>query len=292
MPHSTSIEPQGAAAPQLPSDAAQDAAQDSALAHFNNLTEIAILKIFIDYKVFELIPEKGDIEISDLAKKVGGEKSLLERLSRFLVVTGVLTSPAPGRVAHTLISLGYRGYGAPSMTLVHIFNFLQLSATYWPEYFEKNGLREPERSNVIPFGLAAGYPDRNLYSILETMPKKAFLFNLTMANIVRLVNLKGIYDFTWVKDFISTDQERPLIVDVGGGKGQGLKTIFKDFPYIPASRCVLVDRPDVIEENSREIDKELRSVKQVEGDMFQEQPVKGKFTSEFSSNQARLTRDK
>jgi hypothetical protein len=274
MPHSTATEAESAAAA---AQLATDAAQDSALRHFNSMVEIAILKIFFDYKVFEFIPENGGIEISELAKKVGGQHSLLERFSRFLVVNGVLSSPTPGRVAHTLVSKGYRGYGAPSMTLVHVFNFFQLSATYWPEYFEKNGLREPERSDTIPFGLAAGYPDRNLYGILATMPKKEVLFNLTMSKIVRLVSLKGVYDFEWVKSYLNENgnPERPLIVDVGGGTGQGLKAIFRDFPYIPASRCALVDRPDVLEEKARDDDKELRSVKPVEGDMFKEQPVKG-----------------
>ena len=277
MPHSTIVVAESAA---VDAQLATDAAQDSALAHFNSMVEIAILKIFLDYKIFDLIPENGDIEVSVLAQKVGGQHSLLERLSRFLVVNEVLTSPAPGRVAHTLVSKGYRGYGAPSMTLVHFFNFFQLSTTYWPEFFETNGLREPERSNKIPFGLAAGYPDRNLYGILATMPKKEVLFNLTMSKIVRLVSLKGIYDFGWVNPALDPNHspDRTLIVDVGGGKGQGLKAIFKDFPYIPASRCALVDRPDVLEENARDDEEELRAVKPVEGDMFKEQPVKGTFT--------------
>jgi hypothetical protein len=247
----------------------------SAVHHCTSTTEFAILKIFIDYKVFDAIPDEGDIRISELAEKIGGQQSLMERFSNFLVMTGVLSSPAPGRVAHTTVSRGYRGDDAPALTVVHLFNYLLRTVAYWPEYFEKNGLREPKTADVNPLGLATGYPDRNLYAILETEPKKAELFNLMLSRIATLVSLKGIYDFAWVKSFISNDQERPLIVDVGGGKGQGLKAIFGDNPSIPPSRCVIVDRPDVIEENKRDLEGELRSVQLVEGNMFEEQPVKG-----------------
>lgn len=263
-------------------------AQELAIRHLAGVAEIGILKIFIDYGVFDLIPDKGDIGISELAEKIDGQQSLLERFSNFLVVTGVLSSPAPGRIAHTTISRGYKSNEAPALTIVHTFNFLLPSVACWPDYLGKHGLREPKESNIIPLGLAMGCPDQNLYGAIETDPRKAELFNLTLNRIANLVSLKDIYDFSWVKDFISTPpmttvtngietghQERPLIVDVGGGKGQGLKAIFGDNPYILPSRCVLVDRPEVIEENKRDIDYELRSVQLVEGDMFQEQPVKG-----------------
>lgn len=258
----------------------------SAGKHFSNITEVAIIKIFIDYKVFDILPDTDDMEISELAEKIGGAQSLVERFSNFLVVQGVLSSTGPGRIAHTETSRGYRSDGAPAMILVHIFNFMLFPVAYWPEYFEKHGLQEPKQASVNPLGLATGDPDKNLYGILETIPKKAELFNLTLSRIATLVSLKGIYDFKWVDSYLSTekDHDRPLIVDIGGGKGQGLKSIFADNPQLPPSRCILFDRADVIEENKREIDGELRDIQLVAGNMFEEQTIKGEYCTGYLSN--------
>ena len=121
------MEPQNVA-PQLPPDYPSRMA---AAAHSINMTEIGILKIFIDYKVFDLIPDVGEINVSELAEKVGGQQSLLERFSNFLVVNGVLSSSSPGRVAHTPVSRGYKSGEVPSLLIVHVFNFFLTPIAYW-----------------------------------------------------------------------------------------------------------------------------------------------------------------
>ena len=62
----------------------------------------------------------------------------------------------------------------------------------------------------------------------------------------------------------------PLIVDIGGGRGQDLVAFTQRFPGAKR-RLVLQDLPRVIESNSR-----LEGIEQMEHDFFTPQPVHGK----------------
>lgn len=174
------------------------------------------------------------------------------------------------------------------MLLSHISHFLMPAVSVWPIFFEKHGLREPERADCIPLGLAMGVEDMNFYEILKRNPKREEGFNRFLGGITHLVDLKGVYGFEWVGEVVENGggqsenrgegkehEKRILFVDVGGGKGTGLKSILADYPTIPAHRCAILDRPIVIEENKRNVEEALKDVHLVEGDIFMEQPVKG-----------------
>ncbi|TQS33100.1 hypothetical protein Golomagni_06566, partial [Golovinomyces magnicellulatus] len=62
----------------------------SAGSHFLSLVELGVLKTFIDYKVFDSIPDHNDISLTDLASKVNGQLSLLERFANYLVAANIL----------------------------------------------------------------------------------------------------------------------------------------------------------------------------------------------------------
>ncbi|KAL2020058.1 hypothetical protein VTK56DRAFT_8862 [Thermocarpiscus australiensis] len=80
--------------------------------HFVNLVEIGILKAFIDFAVFDKLPEPDDassssITVAELAARMPNcDEATLERMANFLVATGILASPSPGRVAHHALVAG------------------------------------------------------------------------------------------------------------------------------------------------------------------------------------------
>lgn len=90
--------------------------------------------------------------------------------------------------------------------------------------------------------------------------------------------ISGIYDFSWLVSEAEKDptSDRPLLVDVGGGKGQALKAIHAEFPKLPLHRCVLQDRPEVIEAGLALNEPELSAIQRMGSDFLKEQPVKGK----------------
>lgn len=66
--------------------------------------------------------------------------------------------------------------------------------------------------------------------------------------------------------------DRPLLVDVGGGRGHDLLGFKHRFPYHPG-RLILEELPSVIND-ARALDKDIEKV---EHDFFRAQPVKGKM---------------
>jgi len=89
--------------------------------------------------------------------------------------------------------------------------------------------------------------------------------------------IAGIYDFGWVVALAESDlsSDRPVFVDVGGGKGQAIKAITKEFPGLPTHRCVLQDRPEVIKSVEALAEPEIKTVQKMAIDFHKEQPVKG-----------------
>lgn len=109
----------------------------------------------------------------------------------------------------------------------------------WTDYFKQHGLSEPSSTSTL-YSLASGQPDKSLYKILEATPDKAESFNRTMAIALGDMPIIRAYDFSWIEEYAtyyekdSRECTRPLIVDVGGGKGQAIKAILSHYPRIPA----------------------------------------------------------
>ncbi|GJP95643.1 hypothetical protein CBS63078_8377 [Aspergillus niger] len=248
--------------------------------YYFSMVEMSIMKLFLDHKIFTLIPTTpgASIPLTTLTTTLNASPSLLTRLTNFLIASGVLSSPQPGHIAHTPKSLQFTDPTSyQALFFAHIFDFFLVPAVKWPGYMAEHGLNEPTSASRTPFGYAAGYPDKTLYEILETMPKRAAQFNATMAASFQPMPVLGMYDFSWIEKL--ADEERMAIVDVGGGKGQALKEILGAYPGIRSEQCVLFDVDDVIREAVAEAERDdnetWRTVRKIPGSFFSEQPVKG-----------------
>ncbi|KUI56378.1 Isoflavone-7-O-methyltransferase 8 [Cytospora mali] len=249
--------------------------------HFVNTVEMGVLKTFVDYKVFDNIPDEGDISLSELAGKVGGEEELLERFSAFLVAANILASPTPGHIAHTDKSRPYRSGEVPGGFIVHVFNMLFRPVAQLPAFFKQHGLASPKNASVTPMGLAMGHPDKDVYGILDAEPELARLFNSFLKQSSRIYTLKGVYDFGWVQGALG--EARPIVVDIGGSSGRALLDILSFNHFIPAERCAVFDLPHVIEDTKKNLDEGLGSAQLVGGSMFEEfpHPVRGALVYQF-----------
>ncbi|KAA8641783.1 uncharacterized protein ATNIH1004_010722 [Aspergillus tanneri] len=253
--------------------------------YYFSMVEIGIMKLFVDHQIFAFLPTNDDgISLSELSTTLNADYNLLERLSNFLVAAKVLSAPHPGYLAHTAVSLQFVDQDSWQFLFFnHIFDFFLVPSTSWPKYMKQHGLVEPKSARETPFGLAAGHPDKTLYEILETIPERAALFNRTMAASFPPMPVLGMYDFGWIGEYARShpqgpDACRPLIVDVGGGKGQALKAILKEYPSIVPERCVLQDVPEVIRQAQEEDGEDqviFRPVKKIASSFFDEQLIKG-----------------
>lgn len=106
----------------------------------------------------------------------------------------------------------------------------------------------------------------------------------------------GTYDFGWITAHMrdsdrqasgrngdSDGEQRVLLVDVGGGQGQILKSILEQNADIPPHRCVLEDQSaEAVSADSTGV---MSAVKRQVASFFHEQPVKGTYPSPLPPDQ-------
>jgi hypothetical protein len=145
-----------------------------------------------------------------------------------------------------------------------------------PRYFDHFGLAaEPkDRLNTV-FAFAEGRLGDTVWDICNSSGERLQVAMLAMAAAEEQMPPLGVYDLSWAVEEAGKSEDRVLVVDVGGGRGQALKGILKITPGLLKHRCVLEDLPEVIEAARRD-DAALADVQMMAMDFFKEQPVKGK----------------
>ncbi|TQN63880.1 Methyltransferase fsa4, partial [Colletotrichum shisoi] len=233
------------------------------------------LKLFLDWKVFDMIPLDGSISYTHLAKKLEADVSLVRRLSWVLISGGILTQIGDDKVAHNEKSKLYLS-GTPDELL---FLMMQVFTSPLPEYFAKYGRREPATRAHTPYSFARGQPEKEIWELHRENPEQVKRFMKGMEMAQQFVPLGGIYDFGWVESRLSEGNNNPIFVDVGGGKGHATKAILEENPFLPAERVILQDRDEVIEQVAALKDPGLEHVKLQVHDFHAEQPVKSEFAN-------------
>lgn len=156
------------------------------------------------------------------------------------------------------------------------------------DYFAKYGRKEPQAMNHIPSTFARGCPERSFFEYLPSDPAYFHRFTVGMDMIERDTPASGIYDFSWLVGKASQEPERPVFVDVGGGRGQAILAIHQEFPELPIERFVLQDRQETIDAVVAKEHPLLQKVQKVGIDFHRDQPVKG--VSAFSLSVPPLSR--
>ncbi|RAL02535.1 putative O-methyltransferase [Aspergillus ibericus CBS 121593] len=251
-----------------------------------NAAEFTLIKVFIDHKAFDVIPDEGDIAVSELAAQIGGSEEVVDRICTFFISGKILKSTAPGRVAHTEKSRLYKFDQPTAWLYIHMFNNVFRSFAQMPDYFAKYGLASPQSASVTPLGLAHGYDNRPAYDIIVANKVVHKGFNEALRELGVMYSLKGVYDFSWMQDALASSS-RPAIVDVGGSHGLALRDAVTNNRFIPAERCILYDLPQVIENTTKNVEKDqdeaLQKVQKVGGSMFEPYPeaVQGALIYQF-----------
>ncbi|KAI5866993.1 S-adenosyl-L-methionine-dependent methyltransferase [Durotheca rogersii] len=244
------------------------------------MSEWASIRMFIEWKIFDLIPLDGNVSWRELAASVGVQEELVSRLGRMLVSTGGLRQPAPGRVAHSRLSLAYRSGDCNGALFFTAYDTLQPALVSLPGFFNKYEPRLPRGKTYTPVTFAAGVDGRlTHWEVLEQRgPTHLEQFGLSMQGMIDFAwPYTGVYDFAWVEEYAAGAAERPLIVDVGGSYGHALRANLVKYPGIPPARCVVEDRPEMIAsiEKAHADDPVMRDVQKIACDFHAEQSVKG-----------------
>lgn len=138
------------------------------------------------------------------------------------------------------------------------------------EFLEAREYRSPEDAYDAPFQRAYGTKLHH-FEWLAQHPDEQHAFNIVMETSNRAVEGAQWYDFyPWQErlSLASSEKDRVLLVDIGGGKGHDIQA-FKQ--KNPNGRLVLQDVPEVIQD----IQTPLDGIEAVGYSMFDPQPVRG-----------------
>ncbi|KAF1812710.1 O-methyltransferase [Eremomyces bilateralis CBS 781.70] len=239
--------------------------------------EMAALRMFMKWKMFEKIPKDSAISYKELADSVGADESLVARLGGMLVACGRLDQVGEDAVTQSRVSYTFANNHTSGMMFQMMFDEGMRPYTQWPDYFEKYNNKEPTGITHNPHSFGYGEPEQECWAILGRDAERTRVFALSMQAMESQLPIGGIYDFKWIGEEAKSGKnpERPLIVDVGGSAGHALKFIMEETPDIPQERCVLEDRPETIADTKKTGDPTLANVQMVEHDFYAEQPVKG-----------------
>jgi hypothetical protein len=149
-----------------------------------------------------------------------------------------------------------------------------------PEYFSQYGPREPQPGSPVPLAFALDQTDKSLWEIVnldgnDPRPASLKMYGMGMAVVDRYLSTAGLYDFSRLVDEAKKSQDRIVLVDVRGGLGRALKSILHDFPGLPIERCVLQDRPEMIERRKSMADDSLSGVQLRNIDIIKDESVEG-----------------
>ncbi|KXX80342.1 (RS)-norcoclaurine 6-O-methyltransferase [Madurella mycetomatis] len=233
------------------------------------------IRMFIKWKAFEKIPlaDGAAVSYGELAEQLGADLSLITRFAGCLVANGTLRQIGPDKLAHTELSKFYVSEN-PIWAMAQLgFDSQLTSFVAMPKYFDHFGMVEPTNRLQTVVAFAEGQLGSTVWEIIQRDELRLKTTTLAMGAAEEHMPALGSYDLSWVVQVAANSGDRPLVVDVGGGKGQALKSIFTATPGLPRHRCVLEDLAEVVEASKD--DPELTDVKKVAIDFHKDQPVKG-----------------
>lgn len=135
-----------------------------------------------------------------------------------------------------------------------------------------------------PFTWGNGKVGSTFFEVISQDPRRIQQFNIAMSTQDFTLPVLGMYPFGTELASASDLENRALIVDIGGGRGQSLLQIKEKWPDLKG-RLILEDRPMVL--NSFP---DLPGIEKLPHDFFTEQPVKSESNPPFQQETSVLTK--
>ncbi|KAI9800584.1 MAG: hypothetical protein M1833_003242 [Piccolia ochrophora] len=235
--------------------------------HFTNFSQIAALRTLMKMGVLEKIPREGCITAKELSAKMDTDEALTIRLMRMLTSTRVFAAVKEDEYAHTRLSLAYLDGFEVDFYKLMIEEALPVMMKL-PEYLTSHDVANISDPKHNPFAWGFGREGKHYYEALLEFPERLALFNRAMSTQEKALPVQGMFPFASLETSGQND-DRPIIVDVGGGRGHSLIQI-KDANPSWSGRMILQDRQAVLDAVPNE---DLPGIEKMTIDFFQPQPV-------------------
>ncbi|KAF2203259.1 S-adenosyl-L-methionine-dependent methyltransferase [Delitschia confertaspora ATCC 74209] len=234
----------------------------------------AAIRSIIAMGVFEQMPEDGSpISSSTLASRLNVNEELLIRLLRACTSTHLFANPSPNHYVHTPLSRAYLTPANRAMT-AQMYDFTCKGVFALPEFLLLNKFDSAGTYESGAFQMGAN-TDLTFWDYLAAVPERMQLFSAGMraATTIGSGRASGAFPFgeALAEDPVANEDD-VAVVDVGGGRGQALEAIQRDWPGMKG-KLVLQDLPHVVKDAEKKGLPEWMGTSG--GSFFEEQKIKG-----------------
>ncbi|KAK1624326.1 O-methyltransferase [Colletotrichum phormii] len=206
--------------------------------------------VLIDAGIFKKWHEAGGepITCTKLSKLTGADEHLIRRMMRAIAGQRLVIETDLDTYARTPWAQAL-GEDAPLPAMYGGF-YGELTNPMFrllPYYLKQNGYRNPTDTNDCNFQHWLG-PEAVFFKYVGTNPLLTSDFNDVMECHSRdnLTAWTEVYPTEKIID--GAIPERPLVVDIGGGKGHDLRKFHVRHPQVPARHLILQDLPDFLKD--------------------------------------------
>lgn len=250
---------------------------DFTLATTKTVMGAAVHRTLAQLKALQAIPLSEGATAETVANATGSQTSLVERLLRTAVSTGLISYDPHGSVfKHTHFSVPW----AQSESLTSDYFTFAYDSGLAPMILLSDWLKHNDQAHASePTGETAGTHNpltyrngtegKSQFETLAAQPENLAVFGRMLKAAQSFRPFTGLYPWERLAD---ADPERPLFVDIGGGHGHAIAAILAAHPELPASGFVLQDLDKVTKVAGQSLPV---GVQLQDHDFFTPNPVKG-----------------
>jgi hypothetical protein len=153
------------------------------------------------------------------------------------------------------------------------------------DYLKTHAPAETQEATKAPYSWAMGKEGKTYYEVMEedSVFSDAWHKGIMMNEAAQPVT--GMFPFECVKAAVEAEPHRVFIVDVGGGRGNALKAISKEYSGSYGAKMILQDMDEVLNGNDPV---QIDGVDIMSYNFFEEQPVKSKSYPDTISKKFKL----
>ncbi|EXJ80351.1 hypothetical protein A1O1_08495 [Capronia coronata CBS 617.96] len=246
---------------------------DAVMDHIVNGFTIAACLTCSKLGVFEAVPPVGTASVKEVAQKCDAPEELIIRLMRQLTCVNIFNEVRLGEWAHNRLSIAHSEHvGAMSGKWLYSVSLDEMAPAMYRlnHYLDRFGNHSLlDTYTETPHSWYYNMTGKNFWEVLNSSHHRMENFIRGLGLFDTLHPVLAMFPFEEVLQQGSSPN-RPLMVDIGGGRGLALLEIRKGCPSLQGE-MILQDRPYVLDDITSE---DLPGVTKMPHDFFQEQPAK------------------
>ncbi|OJJ71725.1 hypothetical protein ASPBRDRAFT_43120 [Aspergillus brasiliensis CBS 101740] len=234
--------------------------------------KLVAIRIGMSMGIFDafIAANGAEMTATEVDGKTKGDKGILVRIMRVLCTKHIFKETGVEKYQPQPLAAMFASSSPYSKMITHYYPSLRASA-YLDGYLHARNYHTPQDAYDTPFQLAHATKG-HYFDWLRENPEDENAFHVYMESGNRSVEGEQWYEFYPWKERLqkTTNADRVLLVDIGGGKGHDICRFKQRNPDV-VGRLVIQDLPSIIEGIQTPL---VDGVEAIAYNMFEAQPIK------------------